>query len=237
MAAASTDYERKLAWAIAESHFARLPQQARDTLLGRSTRVDVPARSMFLRPGDPRKTCLIVAGLARFGVINEQGNDLTIAWAHPGEWIGPAYVVETEDLPVAPAVFAQAVTDVTYLDIPAALVRELALADVAVAWALAQFLARRLDQAIEEVRAYAQGDLRFRIVRRLLELAVHQPAGTPLIASITQEELAKAVGAARPSVARVLAELKREGSIRSVRGGLLITRPDEITAHARIGAA
>jgi len=102
---------------------------------------------------------------------------------------------------------------------------------------VAQFLAARLDQAIVEIVGYAQGDLRSRIVRRLLELAVHQPAGAPLVASITQQELANAVGAARPSVARVLAVLKREGVIRAVRGGLLITQPDQLTMPARKGAA
>lgn len=237
MKAASSKHDRALADAIAKSHFAGLPAQARTTLLDRSTRIEVPARGLFLRPGDPPKTALIVTGLARIGATNEKGEDLTIVWAHPGEWIGPASVVEPTGLLSQSGLFAQAITDVTYVDIPAALVRELALADVAVTWVLAQFLADRLAQAVQEVLAYAQGDLRFRVVRRLIELAVHQPAGTPLIANITQEDLARAVGAARPSVARILAELKREGSIRSVRGGLLIARPDELTIGRRIGVA
>jgi CRP/FNR family transcriptional regulator len=237
MATSSSGYDRALSSAIAQSHLDRLPAKAREALLDRSTRVDVPARSLFFRPGDPPRTALMVTGLARFGVVDEGGHDLTVLWAHPGEWIGVALVVETRGQTASTGLFAQAVTDISYVDIPAALVRELALADVAVAWVIAEFLADRFAQAVQELLAYAQGDLRFRIVRRLLELAMHQPAGTPLIASITQEELAKAVGAARPSVARVLADLKRDGSIRSVRGGLLIARPDQLTSRARIGAA
>jgi CRP/FNR family transcriptional regulator len=230
-------YERALAAAVAKSHLALLPETARRALLARSTRVDVAARGLFFRPTDHPRTGLIVTGLARFGVINDEGSDLTVLWAHPGEWVGVALVVDSGRLSASTGLFAQAVTDLTYIDIPAALVRELAVADVAVAWVVAQFLADRLAQTIQEVLAYAQGDLRFRVVRRLLELAVHQPEGTPLIATITQEELAKAVGAARPSVARVLADLKREGLVRSVRGGLLIARPDELTTRAQIGAA
>jgi CRP-like cAMP-binding protein len=230
----ASQYDRALAVAISRGHFGRLPEPAREKLLSRSTRVDVPARGMCFRPGEIPRTGLIVTGLGRIGVINEHGSDLTVVWAHPGEWIGPALVVRPAGMS---GLFLQAVTDLTYVDIPAAVVRELAIADAAIAWILAEFLADRFNQAVEEVLAYAQNDLRFRVTRRLLELAVHQPAGTPLIATITQEELAKSVGAARPSVARILADLTREGHIRRVGAGLLITRPDQLTSRARIGAA
>lgn len=236
MKIASRDHDRAVDAAIRKSHLARLEAPARDALLSRSSRVEVPARSVFYRAGAAPKTALLLSGLGRIGFVNEAGEDLTIRWAHAGEWIGPAMLVEPERF-LSSGLFAQAVTDLVYLDIPADAVRELALADAKVAWVIAQALALRLDQAIDDIIAYAQGDLRSRIVRRLLELAVHQPAGAPLIASITQEDLAKAVGAARPSVARVLAALKQEGSIRAVRGGLLITRPDELTTPSRIGAA
>ncbi len=236
MTIAARDYERAVAAAVSKSYLARFPAAARDALLSRSTRIEVPARGVFFRSGEAPRTALLISGLGRIAVVNESGDDLTVLWAHAGEWIGAATVVDPAR-PVFVGFFAQAVTDLVYLDIPASVVAELAHADAKVAWVVAQFLASRLDQAIAEIVGYAQGDLRSRIVRRLLELAVHQPVGAPLVASITQEELAKAVGAARPSVARVLAVLKREGLIRSVRGGLLITQPDQLTVPARTGAA
>jgi CRP/FNR family cyclic AMP-dependent transcriptional regulator len=232
----ASQFDRALAAAIRKSHLARLSEAVQQTMLSRSTRIDVPARSNFFRPGDPARTALVVSGLGRLGVVSAAGNDLTVMWVHAGEWIGIATIFEAANFRSA-GIFAQAVTDLSYLDIPADLVRELARTDPAVAWVAAEFLADRLAQTMLELLGYAQGDLRSRVVRRLLELAVHQPEGSPLIASITQEELAKAVGAARPSVARILAELKREGLVRTVRGGLLITRPDELTLGGRIGAA
>src|SRR5438552_2729264 len=67
--------------------------------------------------------------------------------------------------------------------------------------------------------------------------ALHPPPQEPAIATLTPDELAKAGGAARPSAARILADLKREGHIRSVRGGLLIARPSELVEPGQRGAA
>jgi len=180
-----------------------------------------------------------VTGLARIGTVSEWGDELTLLWAHSGEWLGVAFIVEPAPRSVAlpPEAFIQAVTDLTYLDIPATLVREYARSDAAVAWVIAQFLNDRLWLAVREILLYAHGDLRSRIAHRLVELALHQPPGAPLIATITQDELAKAVGAARPSVARILADLKREGHIQSVRGGLLIARPSELVEPGQRGVA
>ena len=199
----------------------------------------MPACAYITRPGDLPRTLLVVTGLARIGTVSETGDELTLLWAHSGEWLGVAFIVEPTPRSVAlpPEAFIQAVTDLTYLDIPATLVREYARSDAAVAWVIAQFLNDRLWLAVREILLYAHGDLRSRIAHRLVELALHQPPGAPLIATITQDELAKAVGAARPSVARILADLKREGHIRSVRGGLLIARPSELVEPGQHGAA
>ena len=180
-----------------------------------------------------------MTGLARIGTVSEWGDELTLLWAHSGEWLGVAFIVEPAPRSVAlpPEAFIQAVTDLTYLDIPATLVREYARSDAAVAWVIAQFLNDRLWLAVREILLYAHGDLRSRIAHRLVELALHQPPAAPLIATITQDELAKAVGAARPSVARILADLKREGHIQSVRGGLLIARPSELVEPGQRGVA
>jgi len=191
------------------------------------------------RPGDLPRTLLVVTGLARIGTVSETGDELTLLWAHSGEWLGIAGIVEPtpRSVTLRHGAFIQAVTDLTYLDIPATLVREYARTDAAVAWVIAQFLNDRLWLAVREILLYAQGDLRSRIAHRLVELALHQPPGAPLIATVTQDELAKAVGAARPSVARILADLKREGHIRSVRGGLLIARPSELVEPGQHGVA
>ena len=93
-------------------------------------------------------------------------------------------------------------------------------------WVIAQEVAFWLQKAIGEMVLYAYGDLRSRVSQRLLELACKAPADGPLIAELTQDDLALAVGASRPAVARVLKELRDEGSVRSMYGGILIQRPE-----------
>ena len=84
---------------------------------------------------------------------------------------------------------------------------------------------------------YAYGDLRTRIERRLLDFACRMPPGTPLVARLTQAELAEAVGAARPSVARVLKQLRDEGAITSMYGGVLIVRPEVLAGRSGANGA
>jgi CRP-like cAMP-binding protein len=94
-----------------------------------------------------------------------------------------------------------------------------------------------IRRAIDEVEVYAHGDLRTRIERRLLEAAFrHQAPGRLLIAEVTQDDLAQAVGAARQSVARVMRELRNEGSIRPMYRGVLIVRPEALSS-LKTGAA
>src|SRR5438552_10600225 len=136
MTITARDYERAVASAVSKSYLARLPAPAREALLSRSNRIEVPARSVFFRSGEAPRTALLISGLGRIAVVNESGDDLTVLWAHAGEWIGAATVVD----PARPAFvgfFAQAVTDLVYLDIPASAVTELALADARVAWVIA----------------------------------------------------------------------------------------------------
>src|SRR5258708_6493067 len=94
MTIAARDYERAVAAAVSKSYLARFPAAARDALLSRSTRIEVPARGVFFRSGEAPRTALLISGLGRIAVVNESGDDLTVLWAHAGEWIGAATVVD-----------------------------------------------------------------------------------------------------------------------------------------------
>jgi CRP/FNR family transcriptional regulator len=213
--------QSEIAAAVAMSALARMPVTARDAIVAASTVVSLRSRTSAVRFGETERIVLVVRGLMRVYRTTVDGRELTVAWARPGVIAGFAAMV------LPPSHFsAQPVTDAVVLYLPPSLVRDRAKAEAAVAWVIAEEVAFWLQKAVAEMVLYAYGDLRSRVSQRLLELACKAPADGPLIAQLTQDDLALAVGATRPAVARVLKELRDAGSVRSMYGGVLIQRPE-----------
>ena len=215
--------------AVKDSYLGRMPAKACDAILAASRLVKVPSRKYFVHIGEPERIGLVVTGLGRAFRVDDEGRELTVAWLRVGSMTGLTSVVQ----PPSP-ISAQAVTDMDMLDLPVPLVRQLAKEDAAVALVVASYATAWLRHAVDEIVLYAYGDLRDRVTRRLLELALKAPSDRPFVAPITQDDLAQAVGAARASVARVLKQLRDEGAIKSMYGGILIEKPETLArAHSR----
>ncbi len=214
--------------AVAKSALAHMSVASRDQIVSRGTLVHLPSKAYFIHHQEAPRCGLVVDGLMRTVRTSSDGRDLTMHWGRPGMIIGLTTVV----LGPSPT-SEQAVTDSVLLELPVPLIRELAMTDPTVGWAIAELATMFLRRCIDEVVLYAFGDLRARIERRLMEFACRNPPGSPLVAQLTQGELAEAVGAARPSVARVLKQLRDEGSIRSLYGGVMIVRPEALTQESR----
>ena len=127
----------------------------------------------------------------------------------------------------------QALSDCALHVLPAELLEALARDDAAVAWELARAISGRLQRSIGLIRVLAFRDLRARIGQQLVEIAFHQAEGTPLVASVTQQELADLVGSPRTSIARILSELRREGIVASVPRGIQLIRPERLAPSLR----
>ena len=218
--------------AVKRSYLGRMPVAARDAIVSASRIVKVPQRKYYVHIGEPERIGLFVTGLGRAFRVDDEGRELTVAWLRVAAMIGLTAVV-TPPSPIS----AQAVTDSEVLDLPVPLIRELAHDDAAVAIVIAEFATAWLRHAVDEIVLYAYGDLRARVTRRLLELALRTPQDGPFIAPITQDDLAQAVGGARASVARVLKELRAEGAIRSMYGGILIEKPEALAGSRNSRAA
>ena len=212
--------------AITRSPLARMPASARDTLVTNARVVHLRSREYFIRHGAPARVGLVVTGFARAVGSTSDGRELTFAWGHPGVILGLGLLV----VPMEDNLSWQAVNDVTLLEFHADAVRRLGHDDAGVAWAMAEHLGAWLRKALSDLLLYAYGDLRARVATRLLELACNSPADGPLIASVTQQDLAQAVGASRPSVARVLKELRDQGAVRPLSRGILVERPEVLAA-------
>ena len=209
--------------AIAKSAFKDLPIETVRTLLRGARQVPLASKEYFFRQSDPPRAGIIVKGFIRSGRVHPDGRVLTVSWEYPGCILGLLGALR----PPA-ALEIQAVTDTTFLELSMPAVREIVFADPAVASAVTGLAISLFRRALDEIVVFALGDLRSRVEWRLLELACRNPPGTPLVAEVTQDELAEACGAARPSVSRILKTLRDEGSIRSMYGGILVLKPQAL---------
>lgn len=217
------EYAAALAGAVDRSPLSRFPVDARRTIVASGMRLDVAARTLMYREGEPPFNAIVVRGTFRIFMAARDGREFTLLWARPGEWIGYALIAGG---PME--LSAQALTDASVHVLPVAPLETLARSQAPVAWELARLIAARLAQANALLRMLAFMDLRQRLAQRLLELAFRQQPGTALVAPVTQQQLADLIGSPRTSVARALADLRDEGLVRTVRGGIELVRPERL---------
>ncbi len=108
--------------------------------------------------------------------------------------------------------------------------RNLAQSDVALAWAMLTFFARRLTGTSQQVLDLGTRDTAGRLAAALLQLAgvrdrsmgKHVKVGL----QVTHRELAQLIGASRETVTRLLGEFRQEGSISLASDGHLEITPE-----------
>ncbi|HEY3265165.1 MAG TPA: Crp/Fnr family transcriptional regulator, partial [Actinomycetota bacterium] len=97
---------------------------------------------------------------------------------------------------------------------------------------LLRLIAARLHRTSAALEDAMAADLPSRVVGRLRELAddhgVPGPNGVRLRVPLTQDELARMVGASRESVNRTVGALAARGVVRSGGGRIVITDPDAL---------
>ena len=100
---------------------------------------------------------------------------------------------------------------------------EAAREDARVAYALAEELNRRLDDTLQQTAINAFGSVKQRVASHLLDLATaQQRPEARLVAQVSQQELADAVGSVREVVARALRDLRGAGIVATSSDSVLI---------------
>lgn len=190
------------------------PPRQRAALVRNARLVIVPAGRTLTSAAQGREIGLVVDGLLRVYVSAPNGPELTIAYSKRGDIMGTALLVDTPAFDAS----AQTLTATQLAALDGETLRTMMKTDVHVAWLIAEQLGRELRAAIAEIEFNSFADLRQRVARQVLNLAV--PQGNDLVARVTQQQLADAVGSVREAVARVLRELRwaeilesRSGSI------------------------
>jgi CRP/FNR family transcriptional regulator, cyclic AMP receptor protein len=215
--------------ALRASFLSALPPESLEKLLADAIRLDIPAGGVFYREGESPRLALVLGGLIRVYLTSPDGRQVTVRYARRGEVLGaPVAVGGPVDVSV------QALVDSTLVMLNVRSLRDLAQNDARIAWAVAEEIARRLYAVLEAFSGTAFGTVRQRVARHLLDLAAERQHGAKLLAPVSQQELADAVGTVREVVARVLREARAAGLVETTRSGVLITDPAGL--HDQVGS-
>jgi CRP/FNR family transcriptional regulator len=210
--------------AMAASFLGALPRDLVATLLARGVRNEYAAGTTIYRPSSPPQTVLVVSGLVRVSMGSPDGRQVTVRYARGSDVLGIAVLVG------GPAdVGVQALARTTVFTIEAAALTDAGRRRGPVGWMLAEELNRRLYENLQQTAVNAFGSVRQRVVLHVLDLAsTQQSPDGPLVAHVSQQELAEAVGSVREVVARVLRELRAAGLVTTSRDGVRVLDPTRL---------
>jgi CRP/FNR family transcriptional regulator len=212
--------------AIAASSLGGLPQEVIAELTSGAKRLHIPARSTFHHAGeDSPHLELVLAGLIRVQVSAADGRTLTVRYCRAGALLGVATLYAEVSRPFG----IQALSGSELLSLRPVTVREWADRDPRVARALLTEASERVMSFVAEFSGHAFANVRQRIARHLLDLASDHQRPNQLLAPISQQELADAVGTVREVVVRVLRELREEEVVRTGRDGIEIRDPERLS--------
>jgi CRP/FNR family transcriptional regulator, cyclic AMP receptor protein len=213
--------------AIEQSFLARLPADLTNEVLEGGYRVDLPAGAQPRPSGDQTPVALVLDGLIRVFLVSEAARQVTVRYARSGETLGLVHLFGHRT-----GVHAQAVTPAGVWAIAPGRLRALADRHAQLATAIAEECAMRAVDAIEELGLLTFGSVRQRIARHLLDLAAEQQHDGPLVAAVTQQQLADAAGTVREVVARALKQLHQAGVTAGSEEGVIILDAARLDAEA-----
>lgn len=217
-----------VAAAVARSRFARLPPAIVEELLEDAVIIDVSPGGVWSRQGHESLASMMVSGLMRAFHTSADGRQVTVRYARPGELLGIATLYVRN----SGALGTQALTPCRVLMLRPSRILEVAARDAAVANLLTEEVSERLITVLDELAGNTFGTMRQRVVRHLLDLAAGATGRRfPLVARVTQQALADAVGSVREVVVRLLRELREEGLIRTGRDEIEILEPTRLLSE------
>jgi CRP/FNR family transcriptional regulator, cyclic AMP receptor protein len=209
--------DREVADAMARSFLGKLPPEVIHQLSAEGERVDYPPGATFYREGSAPRAMLVVTGLIRVYMAS-RGRQVTVRYARNSDILGIALIVGG---PLN--VSAQTLAPSSLFNINSRALLEAAREDARVAFALSEELNRRLDDTLQQTAINAFGSVKQRVASHLLDLAsAQQRPEARLVANVSQQELADAVGSVREVVARALRDLRVAGIVATSADSVLI---------------
>jgi CRP/FNR family transcriptional regulator len=201
--------------AISAGFWAKVPREIVDKLFPEGAPAEVPSGLIVPTDDADGKIALVMSGFLRMFARAKSGRQLTISYAREGDTIGLTSALSGQ---CGTGLQALATSKLWVID--AAVLRRHALADARLSMALAIEASQRTYDVIEELAENVFGTVKQRVARHLLDLVVTDSEAGQLVAPISQQELANAVGTVREVVSRVLLQFRNEGVLRATPSGV-----------------
>ncbi|NDZ17002.1 hypothetical protein C7T35_27465 [Variovorax sp. WS11] len=157
--------------------------------------------------------CLILSGQVRMVASTPEGDEVFLRWFGPGEFAGVASVLGR--IPFPSDAIASGTVEAVQLD--ASEFRRHLATDPEGALAFAARVSHFAAELVALLAAFTSGSLEKRIVSLLRRLVAHQPAplqGEGVRLTLSQQDIAYAIGASRQRVSMELQKLEKSGYIR-----------------------
>jgi CRP/FNR family transcriptional regulator, cyclic AMP receptor protein len=168
----------------------------------------------------------VLAGVVRVSTSVPGRRPATLRYAGPGELVGLVPALAESGI-----FAAHAVTDATLAMLSLAQIEGAAMERHEIAWDIARLVARWSADAMQNLVIEGLATTRTKVARHLLSVAASTPDGT-LLAHVTHQQLANAVGTAREVVSRVLRHFTELDAVLTERGRIVVL---DATALAAIG--
>jgi CRP/FNR family transcriptional regulator len=197
------------------SFWKKLPRELVEPIFEQGKLVEVSPGYIASDSESEGLIALVVSGLFRMFVRSKNDRQVTIGYARPGDTIGLTVLLAG----TCTCQFQSLVASSAWV-VSADVMKQHIQADARLSWAVAHDIATRSFELVDELADAAFGTVRQRVARHLLDLVIEGPNNGPLLAPISQQELANAVGTVREVVSRVLTVYRKEGVLRATDGGV-----------------
>jgi CRP/FNR family transcriptional regulator len=212
---------------LADTFWMDLPEPILGRVIQGARVRQVEARSPIFGLGDPApRAGILLEGTARSFLAAADGRQLTVCYARRGALLTRRSYLLGGHSPIA----IHAVTDVELLELDARPFLRQVETEVAVAGAVLAELGRRLEDVYATVADSAFGTVKEKVARHLLALSDDGHGGQRTV-TITQQDLADAIGSMREVVARALRELRQEGIVATAAGSIKVLDPARLAAY------
>jgi len=193
----------------------------------------IPHGEVIVRQGEAVTSLfLVTTGAVRLSSVTASGQEVVVGLLCGGDLFG-----ESALLGHPSQVRAQAVGPTMVLALPISSLRAILERNPETAEQLLRLIAARLHRTSAALEDALVADVPTRVAGRLRELAtdhgVPGPAGVRLRVPLTQDELARMVGASREAVNRTVGALISRGLLQTQGRTVVIRDPDELVRDAR----
>jgi CRP-like cAMP-binding protein len=221
--------------AILRAHplFARLSVDVIDRIASYAVTQQVARGATIFRKGDPGNSLYAVcSGAVRISVPSTDGKDAVFNVINAGDIFGEIALLDGKSR-TADAI---AMADCELMKIDRRNFMPLVREQPEIAERVIEVLCSRIRNSSEQIEDVMFLDLPGRLAKTLLRLSV-EPGGTRLRkVTMTQREIGQIIGMSRESTNKQLREWHQQNWIRLERGGVIVVKPEALSAFIGVDA-